>query len=153
MVSRIRSLGIKGIGGYEVSVECSLAQGLPEFQIVGLPDTAVREARDRVRAAIRNSGLKFPVSRLTVNLAPADTKKGGTVYDLPVLLGILAATGEIKEPPADCAFIGALSLAGELRPVRGAMPMALAAQRAGIKRLFAPADKAPEAAIASEMEV
>ena len=100
MVSRIRSLGIKGIGGYEVSVECSLAQGLPEFQIVGLPDTAVREARDRVRAAIRNSGLKFPVSRLTVNLAPADTKKGGTVYDLPVLLGILAATGEIKEPPA-----------------------------------------------------
>lgn len=153
MVSRIRSLGIKGIGGYEVSVECSLAQGLPEFQIVGLPDTAVREARDRVRAAIRNSGLKFPVSRLTVNLAPADTKKGGTVYDLPVLLGILAATGEIKEPPADCAFIGELSLAGELRPVRGALPMALAAQRAGIKRLFAPADNAPEAAFASELEV
>lgn len=153
MVSRIRSLGIKGIGGYEVSVECSLAQGLPEFQIVGLPDTAVREARDRVRAAIRNSGLKFPVSRLTVNLAPADTKKGGTVYDLPVLLGILAATGEIKEPPADCAFIGELSLAGELRPVRGALPMALAAQRAGIKRLFAPADNAPEAAFAAELEV
>ena len=128
MVSRIRSLGIKGIGGYEVSVECSPAQGLPEFQIVGLPDTAVREARDRVRAAIKNSGLKFPVSRLTVNLAPADTRKNGTVYDLPVLLGILAATGEIKEPPADCAFFGELSLAGELRPVRGALPMAFAAQ-------------------------
>lgn len=75
MVSRIRSLGIKGIGGYEVSVECSLAQGLPEFQIVGLPDTAVREARDRVRAAIRNSGLKFPVSRLTVNLAPPTPRR------------------------------------------------------------------------------
>ena len=136
MVSRIRSLGIKGVGGYEVSVECSVAQGLPGFEIVGLPDAAVREARDRVRAAIKNSGLKFPVSRLTVNLAPADTKKAGTVYDLPVLLGILAVTGEIKEPPADCAFFGELSLAGELRPVRGALPMALAAERAGIKGVF-----------------
>ena len=136
MVSRIRSLGIKGVGGYEVSVECSVAQGLPGFEIVGLPDAAVREARDRVRAAIKNSGLKFPVSRLTVNLAPADTKKAGTVYDLPVLLGILAVTGEIKEPPVDCAFFGELSLAGELRPVRGALPMALAAERAGIKGVF-----------------
>ena len=153
MVSRIRSLGIKGIGGYEVSVECSMAQGLPGFEIVGLPDAAVREARDRVRAAIRNSGLKFPVSRLTVNLAPADTKKAGTVYDLPVLLGILAATGAIKEPPPDCAFFGELSLAGELRPVRGALPMALAAERAGIKRLFAPSDNAPEAAFARGLEV
>ena len=153
MVSRIRSLGIKGIGGYEVSVECSIAQGLPGFEIVGLPDAAVREARDRVRAAIKNSGLKFPVSRLTVNLAPADTKKAGTVYDLPVLLGILAVTGEIKEPPADCAFFGELSLAGELRPVRGALPRALAAERAGIKRLFVPADNAPEAAFAQGIEV
>ena len=153
MVSRIRSLGIKGIGGYEVSVECSIAQGLPGFEIVGLPDAAVREARDRVRAAIKNSGLKFPVSRLTVNLAPADTKKAGTVYDLPVLLGILAVTGEIKEPPADCAFFGELSLAGELRPVRGALPMALAAERAGIKRLFVSADNAPEAAFAQGIEV
>ena len=153
MVSRIRSLGIKGIGGYEGSVECSIAQGLPGFEIVGLPDAAVREARDRVRAAIKNSGLKFPVSRLTVNLAPADTKKAGTVYDLPVLLGILAVTGEIKEPPADCAFFGELSLAGELRPVRGALPMALAAERAGIKRLFVPADNAPEAAFAQGIEV
>ncbi len=153
MVSRIRSLGIKGIGGYEVSVECSMAQGLPGFEIVGLPDAAVREARDRVRAAIKNSGLKFPVSRLTVNLAPADTKKAGTVYDLPVLLGILAVTGEIKEPPQDCAFFGELSLAGELRPVRGALPMALAAERAGIKRLFVPADNAPEAAFAQGIEV
>ena len=153
MVSRIRSLGIKGIGGYEVSVECSMAQGLPGFEIVGLPDAAVREARDRVRAAIKNSGIKFPVTRLTVNLAPADTKKAGTVYDLPVLLGILAVTGEIKEPPSDCAFFGELSLAGELRPVRGALPMALAAERAGIKRLFVPADNAPEAAFARGLEV
>ncbi|MEG1633003.1 MAG: YifB family Mg chelatase-like AAA ATPase [Oscillospiraceae bacterium] len=153
MVSKIRSLGIKGIGGYEVSVECFLANGLPGFEIVGLPDVAVKEARDRVRAAIKNTGLKFPVSRLTVNLAPADTKKAGTVYDLPVLLGILAAAGDIKEPPEDCAFFGELSLTGALRPVRGALPMALAAMRAGVKRLFVPADNAPEAAFAEEVEV
>lgn len=153
MLSRVRSMGLNGIRGYEVSVECYITNGLPGFEIVGLPDAAVREARDRVRAAIKNSGLKFPVSRLTVNLAPADTKKAGTVYDLPVLLGILAVTGEIKEPPADCAFFGELSLAGELRPVRGALPMALAAERAGIKRLFVPADNAPEAAFASGLEV
>ena len=153
MVSRIRSLGIKGIGGYEVSVECSTAQGLPDFSIVGLPDAAVKEARDRVRAAIKNTGLSFPVSRITVNLAPADTKKGGTTYDLPVLLGILASAGEIKEPPPDCAFIGELSLAGALRPVRGALPMALAAVRAGVKRLFVPADNAAEAAFAEGLEV
>ena len=153
MVSRVRSLGIRGIGGYEVSVECSTAQGLPEFNIVGLPDAAVKEARDRVRAAIRNSGLHFPVSRITVNLAPADTRKAGTTYDLPVLRGILAAAGEIKEPPEDCAFIGELSLAGALRPVRGALPMALAAARAGIRRLFVPAENASEAAFADGVEV
>ena len=153
MVSRVRSLGIRGIGGYEVSVECSTAQGLPEFNIVGLPDAAVKEARDRVRAAIRNSGLHFPVSRITVNLAPADTRKAGTTYDLPVLLGILAAAGEIKEPPEDCAFIGELSLAGALRPVRGALPMAIAAARAGIRRLFVPAENASEAAFADGVEV
>ena len=153
MVSRIRSLGIRGIGGYEVSVECFLSSGLPAFDIVGLPDAAVKEARERVRAAIKNTGLRFPVSRLTVNLAPADTKKAGTVYDLPVLLGILTCTGDIKEPPEDCAFFGELSLTGALRPVRGALPMALAAQRAGIKRLFVPADNAPEAAFADGVEV
>ena len=153
MVSRVRSLGIRGIGGYEVSVECSTAQGLPEFNIVGLPDAAVKEARDRVRAAIRNLGLHFPVSRITVNLAPADTRKAGTTYDLPVLLGILAAAGEIKEPPEDCAFIGELSLAGALRPVRGALPMALAAARAGIRRLFVPAENASEPAFADGVEV
>ena len=153
MVSRVRSLGIRGIGGYEVSVECSTAQGLPEFNIVGLPDAAVKEARDRVRAAIRNSGLHVPVSRITVNRAPADTRTAGTTYDLPVLLGILAAAGEIKEPPEDCAFIGELSLAGALRPVRGALPMALAAARAGIRRLFVPAENASEAAFADGVEV
>jgi magnesium chelatase family protein len=136
-----------------VSVECFLSNGLPGFDVVGLPDAAVREARDRVRAAIKNTGMKFPVSRLTVNLAPADTKKAGTVYDLPVLLGILAASGDIKQPPEDCAFFGELSLTGELRPIRGALPMALAAERSGIKKLFVPVDNAPEAAFAKGVEV
>ncbi len=153
MVSQIRSLGIKGIGGYEVSVECFISPGLPGFEIVGLPDAAVREARDRVRAAVKTCGRRFPASRVTVNLAPADTKKAGTVYDLPVLLGILAAFGEIEQPPADCAFFGELSLTGELRAVPGALPMALAARECGVKRLFVPADNAPEAAFADGVEV
>lgn len=153
MVSKIRSFGLQGIGGYEVSVECFLSNGLPAFDIVGLPDAAVKEARERVRAAIKNSGQKYPVSRVTVNLAPADTKKAGTVYDLPVLLGILAAAGEIDPPGEDCGFFGELSLTGELRPVTGALPMAIAAQKAGVRRLFVPADNAQEAAWAGEIAV
>ena len=153
MVSKIRSLGLKGIGGFEVSVEVFLSGGLPSVDIVGLPDTAVKEARDRVRAAIKNSGMDFPVSRLTINLAPADTKKAGTVYDLPVLLGILAVSGQIKTPPKSMAFYGELSLGGDLRPVSGALPMALAARRAGITELFVPEDNASEAAFADGMNV
>ena len=153
MVSRVRSLGLQGIGGYEVGVECFLSNGLPNFDVVGLPDTAVKEARDRVRAAIKNCGMKFPVSRVTVNLAPADTRKAGTIYDLPILLGILVCTGELKPLPADAAFLGELSLAGALRPVRGALPMALAAKRLGISALYVPAENAAEAAFAEGLTV
>ena len=153
MVSKIRSFGLKGIGGYEVSVECFVSTGLPSFDIVGLPDAAVKEARDRVRAAIKNSGFRYPVSKMTVNLAPADTKKVGTVYDLPVLMGILSATEQIEKPGDDCAFFGELSLTGEVRPVYGALPMAIAAQRAGIKHLYVPAANANEAAFAEEINV
>ncbi|SHH76380.1 magnesium chelatase family protein [Sporobacter termitidis DSM 10068] len=153
MVSKIRSLGLGGISGYEVSVECYLSGGLPSFDIVGLADIAVKEARERVRAAIKNCGIKFPVSRITVNLAPANTKKAGTVYDLPVMLGILAAADYIGPLPEDGAFFGELSLSGELRPVTGALPMALAAERAGIAKLFVPADNAAEASYASGVTV
>ena len=153
MVSKIRSLGLMGIGGYEVSVECFLSSGLPAFDVVGLPDAAVKEARDRVRAAIKTAGLSFPVSRVTVNLAPADTKKAGTVYDLPILLGILECTGDIKKISDSCAFFGELSLAGEVRAVRGALPMAIAAARAGITELFVPADNADEAAFAEGVSI
>jgi magnesium chelatase family protein len=153
MVSKVRSMGLGGISGYEVSVECYLSGGLPNFDIVGLPDAAVREARERVRAATKNCGIRFPVSRITVNLAPADTKKAGTVYDLPVMLGILAAAGDITPPPDDTAYFGELSLSGELRPVTGALPMALAAGRAGVRELFVPGDNATEASYASEVTV
>ena len=95
MVVTVRSLGLNGIAGYAVSAECFLSGGLPAFDIVGLPDAAVREARERVRAAVKNCGAKFPVSRITVNLAPAGQKKAGTLYDLPILVGLLAAAGEL----------------------------------------------------------
>jgi len=153
MYSRIRSLGLRGIGGYEVELEVYISSGLPRLDIVGLPDAAVKEAADRVRAAIKNNGYEYPVSRVTVNLAPADTKKNGTVYDLPVFLGILCATEQMKVPQGTDMFFGELSLTGQLRPVPGALPMALAAQRAGAKRLFVPADNAAEAAYAEGVEV
>ena len=153
MFSSIKSFGVSGIGGYAVSVEVYISNGLPAFDIVGLPDTAVKEARERVRAAIKNNGFRFPVSRLTVNLAPADKKKAGTVYDLPIMVGILAAAGDIKKPAEDCAFLGELSLTGELRPVHGVLPMALAASRSGVKKLFVPMENAPEAAFAEDIEV
>ena len=153
MFSSVRSFGVSGIGGYPVAVEVYISNGLPGFEIVGLPDAAVKEARERVRAAIKNNGFSFPVSRMTVNLAPADRKKAGTVYDLPMLVGILSALGEFDRPGEDCAFIGELSLTGELRPVQGALPMALAAERLGVKRLFVPAENAGEAAFAQGIEV
>ena len=153
MVSKVRSLGLGGINGYEVSVECCLSSGLPTFDIVGLPDAAVKEARERVRAAMKTCGMWFPISRITVNLAPADTRKAGTVYDLPVLLSILAASGSIDPLPADCAFFGELSLSGDLRHVAGALPMALCSGRAGVRELFVPIDNAEEAAYASGVTV
>ena len=153
MFSSVKSFGVTGVGGYEVSVEVYISTGMPAFDIVGLPDAAVKEARERVRAAIKNNGFKFPVSRLTVNLAPADKKKAGTVYDLPMLIAILKASGELEKAETGAAFIGELSLTGELRAVPGVLPMAIAAQRAGVKKFFVPEDNASEAAFADEIEV
>ena len=148
MVCNIRSLGLHGITGYEVSVECDLSGGLPAFTVVGLPDAAVNEARERVRAAIKNNGFSFPVSRITVNLAPAHVKKAGTLYDLPMLVGILCAGNQLKLTDPNCAFVGELSLSGQLRPAAGMLPMALAAKRAGIATLYVPEENAPEATLA-----
>ena len=143
MVCKIRSLGLHGVAGYEVSVECDLASGLPVFTVVGLPDAAVNEARERVRSAVKNCGFQFPVSRITVNLAPADRRKSGTIYDLPMLVGILQAGGQLRLDDPECAFVGELSLAGVVRPCAGMLPMAMAAKRAGIRRLYVPEDNAP----------
>ena len=148
MICSVKTLSITGIHGSLVTVECYISSGLPGFEIVGLPDAAVKEARDRVRAAAKSSGLSFPVSRITVNLAPASLKKTGSHYDLPVLLSILCAAGGIRRPRSDSAFLGEVSLDGQLRPISGVLPMALAAKREGIRTLFVPAENAPEATLA-----
>ena len=153
MVVTVHSLGLSGISGYEVSVECFLSGGLPAFDVVGLPDAAVREARERVRAAIKNCGAKFPVSRITVNLAPARLRKEGTLYDLPILLGILCASEELKKLPESAAFLGELSLTGGLRPVTGVLPMALHAARSSIRELYVPEANAAEATLAPGITV
>jgi len=148
MICSVKTLGITGIQGGGVVAECYISNGLPGFDIVGLPDAAVKEARERVRAAAKNSGLTFPTSRITVNLAPANQKKAGTHYDLPILLSIMAASGGVRRPKSTSAFIGEVSLEGTLRPVSGVLPMALAAKREGIKALFVPAENAAEATLA-----
>ena len=153
MVTTVRSLGLHGVSGYEVSVECFLSGGLPSFDVVGLGDTAVKESRERVRAAVKNCGASFPVSRITVNLAPAGQRKEGTVYDLPILLGLLRCASELPELPPDAAFIGELSLTGSLRGVNGVLPMAMAAARAGVKALYVPAVNAAEATLAEGLTV
>ena len=153
MVSSVRSLGLYGVSGYEVKVECDISSGLPAFDVVGLPDTAVKEARNRVRSAAKNSGFAFPVSRITVNLAPADRRKEGTVYDLPMLVGLLQGSGQLEADLEPWGFVGEVALSGQLRPVRGMLSMALAARRAGMRGLFVPAGNAPEASLAGGIVV
>ncbi len=148
MLFSIRTMGINGIQGSMVASECYISNGLPAFDIVGLPDTAVKEARERVRAAAKNSGQNFPVSRITVNLAPASLKKTGTHYDLPILMSILCATGNVKPPKPNSAFLGEVSLDGEVRAVSGVLPMVIAAKQAGIEHIYVPAENAPEATLA-----
>lgn len=153
MVVSVRSLGLNGITGYEVTVECDVSGGMPAFDLVGLPDAAVREARERVRSAARNCGYNFPNGRVTVNLAPAGRRKEGTVYDLPILLGILLSSGQLSCPVGKAGFVGEVSLGGELRPVRGMLPMAMAARAAGMEALFVPEQNAAEAALAEGITI
>lgn len=148
MVSRIWSVGLNGIAGYPISCECDLSGGLPAFDIVGLPDAAVRESRERIRSAIKNCGFDFPMRRITVNLAPADTRKEGALYDLPILLAVLAASGQVQADFSDCVFIGEVALDGTLRPVSGALPCAAAAAENRFPKIFVPFANAPEAALA-----
>ena len=148
MICSVHTLGIYGIKGSKVTVECYISNGLPNFDIVGLPDAAVKEARERVRAAAKNSGMRFPTGRITVNLAPANLKKGGTHYDLPILLSIMCACGAIRRPSSRSAFIGEVALDGKIRAVNGVLPMAIEAKRAGFDTVFVPAENAPEATLA-----
>ena len=148
MICSVNTLGVNGISGSVVSAECYVSNGLPGFDIVGLPDAAVKEARERVRAAAKNSGLHFPTSRITVNLAPASLRKAGTHYDLPILLSIVCACGTVRKPKHDSAFIGEVSLDGLVRPVTGVLSMTLAAKRAGIEKVYVPASNAAEATLA-----
>lgn len=153
MICSVRSLGLSGINGSVVRVECFISNGLPAFDIVGLPDAAVKESRDRVRAALKNSGFNFPVNKITVNLAPADVKKEGPIYDLPISLGIMSALSYITADISDSVFVGELSLNGEVRPVKGLLSMAVAAKAAGYKNIYVPHTVALQAAVVEGINV
>ena len=148
MIARVTSAGVVGVDGFEVVVECEVASGLNSFEVVGLPETAVKESRTRVRAAMLSCGMRFPSRRITVNLAPADVPKRGTVYDLPLALAILAGNQDIKPGRLQKTMAGGeLSLGGEVRPVPGGLSMALEARRLGLTHILAPAANAAEAAV------
>ncbi|MEG1104736.1 MAG: YifB family Mg chelatase-like AAA ATPase [Oscillospiraceae bacterium] len=153
MFARVCSMGVYALEGFAVNVEADISGGLPQFAIVGLPDNAVKEATDRVRSALKNLNYTYPVSRITINLAPADIKKTGPVYDLPVLLAILAASGQIKDLPDDTAFVGELSLDGSIRGVNGILPMTIAAQKCGKKAIFVPSNNALEASAVEGIKI
>ncbi len=154
MVAKAYSAGLTGIDGFLVTVECSVSQGMEKFEVVGLPDNAVREARERVRAACLSSGFRFPDRHILVNLAPANRRKEGSAFDLALLVGLLCAAGAIPAEAilGDC-FLGELSLSGEVRPLSGVLSMTLAARDAGCRRIFVPRENATEASIAEGIEV
>ena len=149
----INSLGCFGIDAYGVKVEADSDDSLPGFEVVGLPDASVKESRDRVRAAIHNCGLEFPVSRITVNLAPADIRKEGPMYDLPIFMAVLLVSRQIDRVPEGSSFIGELSLSGEVRPVKGVLAMAIQARDLGYQSLFIPRANAAEASVVDGLTI
>jgi len=154
MFVKVISMSVIGMESYPVYVEVDTSQGLPQFATVGLPDASVKESRDRIKAAIKNSGYRFPRSHVTVNLAPADVKKEGTGFDLPIAVGILAAEELIKEAALEnCFFIGELSLDGSIKGVNGVLPAAFKAKEIGIKSVFVPEENAAEAAMVEGINV
>ncbi len=153
MYAKVKSLGVFGLDAFGVTVECDISSGLPRFDLVGLPDAVVKESRERVRASVKNSHLDFPVSRITVNIAPADIKKEGSVYDLPVFIAILKASGQLKGDTDNFAFVGELSLDGEIRSVNGILPMLIKARDCGIKAVFIPWENELEGSVLEGIEV
>lgn len=153
MVAQLNSVGMFGMKSFMVEVEADVSMGNSKFDLVGLPDTAVSESRERVKAAIKNSGYSFPNTHITVNLAPADVRKEGSLYDLPIFIALLIASKQLSVKHADFAFIGELSLSGEVRPVNGVLPMIIEARNNGIKKIFVPADNACEGAVVDGIDV
>lgn len=153
MVVCCRSMGLYGLDAFPVRVEADVQNGMSAFDIVGLPDAAVKESRDRVRAALKNCGYEFPIGRITVNLAPADIRKEGPLYDLPILIALLRATGQIADYGPDSAFLGELSLNGDVQGVTGVLPMTIAAQQGGVRNLYVPSDNALEGGVVKGIDV
>lgn len=154
MLAHVVTAAVRGVDSYLVRVEVNLAPGLPSFAVVGLAENAVREGRERVGAALRNTGYPLPPRRITVNLAPADVRKEGSAFDLPLAVGLLAAAGHLDpERLQGMAFVGELGLDGALRPVRGALPMAARCGREGVRELVVPVENAPEAAVVEGLTV
>ena len=153
MLATLVTAVINGLRGEIVRVEIDVAPGLPVCHIVGLPDAALSEARERVRGAIRNSGFEYPLSRITVNLAPADRRKRGSAYDLSIAVGILVASGQIRRGAGSWALLGELSLSGTVEPVAGVLPMVATLQRQGYRRVIVPAANVHEALLVSGVEV
>ena len=154
MLASLRSAAVFGVEAYPVHVEVDVAFGLPHFSMVGLPDATVRESRDRVRSAIRNSGFEFPHHRITVNLAPADVRKAGSSFDLPIALGLLATSGPLNRRCVDdTVIVGELSLDGAINGIRGVLPIAVGARRLGMKRLLLPPHNAAEASVVDGLDI
>ena len=147
MVSVINSMGLNGLEAFVVTIQSDVSRGMPSCDIVGLPDASVKESKNRVRSAINNSGFKFPLAKITINLAPADVRKTGSLYDLPIFLSILNANGQITDIPEKSVFIGELSLNGDIFPINGVLPMTIHAMQNGFENIFIPKDNAKEAAV------
>ncbi|MCL2844983.1 MAG: YifB family Mg chelatase-like AAA ATPase [Chitinivibrionia bacterium] len=153
MLAHLRSIALQGIDAYEVVIESDITEALPSFAIVGLPDGAVKESRERVMSAIKNSGFEFPARKITINMAPADIKKEGSAYDLPIALGILISTRQIENRNKDICIIGELALDGSLRPIKGVLPIALSARKHNFSAIIVPKENAKEAAVAQGLPV
>ncbi len=153
MYSKVRSLGLFGLNAFTVDVEIETSRGTPAFEIVGLADTVVKESRERIRSALRSCNVSFPLARIIVNLAPADTKKSGSVHDLAILVSLLTVTQIITDDISDCAFIGEVSLNGDVRPINGVLPMTILAKQDGFKNIFVPAENAYEASVVEGITV
>lgn len=154
MLSIVKSMALSGLNGYLVDVQIDVASGLPHWEIVGLPDASVRESKERVRTAIKNSGIEFPSRKITVNLAPANTRKEGSFFDLPIAIGILMATENLNDINIqDTIFMGELSLDGSLNKINGVLPMCIEALKLGIKRAILPIQNAKEASVVQGLEV